>query len=260
MTIDYSKWDKLEVSDDDEESKINVTKLDKNQQVVIQNGGYSIVNKSDNSNSTQLSSNTGSGGNTSRLDLNKEWYKSVLYGIVTVNSHIFTQDRYEVNFLLLINFDYLKLQVKLDECSIKVYNVKSSNDFSCLEGNFDKSAELILSKEFYSKIKEDENFWNWEIVTLDIDWEALKSFSNSVNKDKNSQCSLYFTKVERRKFIKVNVHKHVDIQDCFIWWPKLFKDDLEEIKVVDNSEFSKVWDKAHEEFKRKISKFDKIPI
>eukprot|EP00375_Theileria_parva_P003363 XP_766045.1 hypothetical protein [Theileria parva strain Muguga] len=231
MTIDYSKWDKLEVSDDGEESKINVTKLNKNQQVVIQKEGYSIVNKANNSNSNQLSSKTNSIVNACKIDLNKEWYKRVLYGIVTVNSHIFTQDRYEVNFLLLINFNYYKLQVKLDDCSIKVYN-NSSNNYNSLGNNVDKSAELILSKEFYSKIREDENYWNWEIVTLDVDWEALKSFSNSVNKEKNSQCPLYFTRVETCKFIKVNVHKHVDIQDCFIWWPKLFKVSLTHTNTI----------------------------
>nr|PVC50096.1 SprA protein [Theileria orientalis] len=230
MSIDYSKWDKIEVSDDEESHKLNVVKLNPNQQVILSKDGYKVKDSTDKK-VIELE------------DVSKEWYKRVLHGIVTVDSHFYSQDRYSVNFYILLNFDYKKLTLKFNEISISLCD----------------NEKEIMCKEFYSKIKKDESFWNWEIVNLEIDWKSLKEYSKKVNSEKLKP-KLYFENRVKAKFIEVNVQKLVEISDCFIWWPKLFKDDVEEIRIVDNSEFIKVWDEAHEKFREKVSNHEKIPI
>lgn len=223
MTIDYSKWDKLEISEDEEDYTPKVLKVNKDQQVVLGGNGYSIQTT------------------PKPKDVSNLWTKRLENGAVCVNSHVYAQNRHEVTALILARGS--NLNVEISEREIKVYG----------------GSDLVLSREFYAKIKDGEEFWNWEVVRMEIDWDALDAFSES-RRNGGAQ-RLEFTNPKLEQFVEVNLQKLNEIQDCVIWWPKLFKDDVKETNVNKNkSDFKKVWQEAHEMFKERIGSFEKIEI
>ncbi|AFZ80848.1 hypothetical protein BEWA_002550 [Theileria equi strain WA] len=226
MTIDYSKWDKLEVSEDEADYTPKVLKVNKDQQIVLGGNGYSIQ-------TTPRPSEP--------KDVSSIWSKRLDNGAVFLNSHIYAQNRHEVTAFIAVEGS--NLNVDIGEKDIKIYS----------------KGDLVFSRELYAKVRDGEEFWNWEITRLEVDWDELDTFSESLRNGTSTRLEFKNPKIEQ--FVEVNLQKLNEIQDCVIWWPKLFKDDEKEIIVNRNeSNFKQAWEKAHEMFKKRVGSFEKIEI
>ncbi|KAK2197574.1 HSP20-like chaperone [Babesia duncani] len=239
MPIDYSKWDNITCSDSDSDAERlpRVIRIQDNQQVSLDKSGYSIKTRDESIFSNSI-------GNSKPTNVYKLWSKRVSNGLVYPKSHLFSQDKYTVACLIALDYKPKgPLLVEITEESLKIKH----ND------------NLLFSKEWYGRIKENEEFHNWQLVSLDIDWSALSDFV-SLRINQNPQTELFFNNIETRWFVEIEVHKINDIPDSFFWWPKLFKSDNLEIKRKQDPKFKQIWEEAHEEFRKRVAEREPLQI
>ena len=128
-------------------------------------------------------------------------------------------------------------------CSAKEIVISIDNSILRIE----RSGELFLKGTLAHKIKSETS----KILPEDIDWELVDS--NDVQDAKKD-----------RKFVKVHFQKETVVSGCIHWWSRIF---LEDDKVDVTSfpdrrgrekpsakSFQNAWQKAHEEFKKKVRK------
>ncbi|EDO05255.1 hypothetical protein BBOV_I001710 [Babesia bovis T2Bo] len=235
MPIDYSKWDNLELSDSDDDRKPNVIKLDGSQRVQLGRNGYNIV-----SNSPKV--------NTSHdlVALSKFWKKHVENGSVVERSHVFSQSRYEICLLIAVREEQnAKFDVVVTKSRLKIL----------------RSGVEIFNREFYATVKDTDDCVIWRIVRQNVDWKAIEAWCNS-SQTQNSDKEITFTEFYQQSFIEIELTKENSIADCFIWWPKAFKDDEKSIKFVSKGgqTFMESWNQAHEAFRERVKNFEKVNL
>ncbi|ORM40416.1 uncharacterized protein BXIN_2171 [Babesia sp. Xinjiang] len=196
MPIDYSRWDNLELSDSDDDRKPKVIKLDPSQRVELGRDGYNII-----------SSGTNATNPRDFAALSIFWKKHVENGGVVGRSHVFSQNRYEICVLIAVSAeDKHRFEVAVTESTLRIL----------------RSGIEILNKDFYTKVKDDDEFMNWKIVRQEIDWKALESYCRTSGPE-GHDANISFTEFYEQTFIELELTKHSIIEDCVIWWPKVFK-------------------------------------
>lgn len=196
MPLDYSKWDHIEVSDSDDDPRPRVIKLDGSERVELNHDGYNIV--SDTRSVTRP---------VNLAELSNFWKKHVNNGMAYGRSHIFSQDRYDVCILIAVGAaGKSRFEVKVTESSLAI----------------SRGGSEIFNKELFAKVNTDDEMMNWQIVRKNIDWKALEQYCSS-QRQCGDNINIEFTEFYEETFIEVDLKKHNDIADCFIWWPKAFK-------------------------------------
>lgn len=233
MPLDYSKWDKLEVSDSDDDRRPRVIKVGQSEKVELSRDGYNIVPRSQ-----------GTAKPLDLVELSKFWKRRLKNGWAYRKSHIFSQDRYDLNVLVAVNSPgKAAFDVVVTETSITV-----------LRGGIE-----ILKKELYARVKTAEDMINWQLLKKQVDWDALHKYCSAQHEGKDT--SIQFTELYEQLFIDIDLKKDNNIADCFIWWPKLFKDDDEKINFKrEGNNFMDAWNEAHKQFKERIKTFEKIEL
>ncbi|CDR95422.1 hypothetical protein, conserved [Babesia bigemina] len=235
MPIDYSKWDHLELSDSDEENKPRVIKLDRSQRIELGRDGYNIV------------SSTASAADPREIAAQYKFWKDHLKnGSVVARSHAFAQDRYDVCLLIALRDDARHgLEVEVTESHIRILA---------------KGLE-IFNKELFAKVKSDDDYVNWQIVRKYVDWNALESYCRNAGRG-SLGTHMVFTEFYEQAFVEVDLKKQNNIEDCFLWWPKAFKDDVPSIRfeTQGGTKFKESWNQAHEAFKQRVKSFEKVPL
>ncbi|GFE55692.1 hypothetical protein BaOVIS_030960 [Babesia ovis] len=191
MPIDYSKWDNLELSDSEDERKPEVIKLDGTQQVELGKNGYKIISRDTKVTTTR-----------DPTAVSKFWKQHVKNGNVVKGSHAFSQNRYEICLLIVVKAEGKpKFEVVVTDTRLRIL----------------RSGVEIFNREFYARVKDDDDYVNWKIVRQDVDWKALSAYCHSEGSN------IVFTEFYEQTFIEVELTKYNKIEDCFIWWPKAFK-------------------------------------
>ncbi|KAH8738609.1 nuclear move domain protein [Cryptosporidium ryanae] len=240
--IDYSKWDKIELSSEDENnvdlnsSNLNcrVTKFETPQKITINGSDKELIGdeRLDKSNEYLCINNENEQDFTKKeLFISKDkdpkiedyvWCRSSKTG----HEYGWTQNGNEVKLLIPI-----EESVPSKEVSVLIENnkilVKAKNN-------------AILSEEFEYEINNSEDCTFWSIIKPNIEK------SNHKNK------KMIFIELEKKKLDST----------IRIWWKSAFKGGPETIidkfrklseKETDrNTKFKEVWKKAHEEFKKNI--------
>ncbi|GBE61391.1 nuclear movement domain-containing protein [Babesia ovata] len=235
MPIDYSKWDRLELSDSEEENKPRVIKLDRTQRVELGRDGYNIV-----------SGTVNTGAPCEVATQYKFWKDHLKNGNVVVRSHAFSQDRYDICLLIAVREEARPgLEVEVTESHIRIIA---------------KGVE-IFSKEFFAKVKSDDDYVNWQIVRKYVDWNALESYCHNASLGA-SGADMVFTEFYEQMFVEVDLKKQNTIDECFLWWAKAFKDDVPSIRFESQggTAFKESWNQAHEAFKQRVKSFQKVQL
>lgn len=129
-------------------------------------------------------------------------------------------------------------------CKAKEIFISLDNSVICVKRN----GKLILKGTLAHKIKSETS----KILPEDIDWELVESNNlNDARKD--------------TKFIKIHFQKEMIVSGCIHWWSRIFLED-EKVNVAsfpdrrgrdgssEKNSFQNAWQKAHEEFKKKVRK------
>ncbi|CRH01439.1 conserved Plasmodium protein, unknown function [Plasmodium relictum] len=287
--INYSKFEKLEVSSSDEENrsrKPQITTLNNNDKVVIGPDGLTILKKSteektnknlkslegEKTNDKNLESSKNENINDKNKDILKNmiinggvipfkciWNQSIHYvsGYITLPLHS------KAKYLIVEIYEDKLVVRKRKNCNTLNSESKNKNDLN----NYD----ILINKYFSFKINTNEDTQLWEIKNMKINWHKLFYLSNKIN---NQTIKFDFEEniVEKEEtFLYISLKKKNEIENSYVWWGSLFKDE-EKINISNlptrisinknnnSTSFKNVWDEAHEIFKKKISKKNPYPI
>ncbi|SBT43100.1 hypothetical protein POVWA1_047210 [Plasmodium ovale wallikeri] len=308
-TINYSRFDKIDVSSSDDEGKNRkpqITTLNSKDKVVIGPSGLTILkNNSDqnenlsgninkdknssnddrknNSESKQLSdtdetytlnkkdSSIPSDGNKNTLENEKNFKSMILNGGVVPYRYIWNQSPHDINsyIVLPLHCKAKSLVVNIFEDKLVVKRKKSctlQNDENGEGKGNNNNYDTLINKNFPFKIHMDEDTQLWEIKNIKINWNNLFHLSNKVN---NQNAIFDFGENVQNKeetFLYISLKKKNEIENSYIWWASLFKNE-EQINLSNlpsrisknrlnngSTSFKNVWEEAHEIFKKSISK------
>jgi len=227
-SLDYSKWDNLEDSSDEEEMKPKVKKLDKPSSITIGPGGYQINAPKPATKSKKI------------VQMPSAWS---LNGN-KLGEYVWSQTRdfLEVRFFVPKETRASEVRIQLNSKSCKVY-IKNE---IFIEGLFlfdihDTKDEMDKQDKFESHVENSTDF-----DQLDIDWEIIEHPS-----------------VQGRVLVLVGLQKNPP-KGLYNWWDKFFKRDeaidVQHLKGRRDPKDQEVWRTAHEMFKNKVKNQGKIPI
>ncbi|OII73345.1 nuclear move domain-containing protein [Cryptosporidium ubiquitum] len=237
--IDYSKWDKIEISSDEESgklgSKCNVTRFDSPQSITI---GGQRESKED----SLVSSN---------ILVDDLKTKSVLVSrekVISLDDYVFggksacgkdyywTQTENGLTIILEIDPGTQNKDLKVNVTEDKVTVTHGS--------------ETILFEEFEYGVKDDDNTIFWSV-------KEVESLNGAQNK--------------RSRMLVLELEKKELDTSIRLWWKKIFKGGIEaDISKFSrfsspkseerNRKFLEAWEEAHNEFRNKIKNRQKLSI
>ncbi|KAI4836791.1 HSP20-like chaperone [Plasmodium brasilianum] len=310
--INYSKFDKIDVSSSDDENKNrkpHVTTLCHNDKVVIGPSGLTILkNNEDQMQNDEVTKVTNESGNervvndkpikSVRKDdayngnaiithtannndegnenkgslINENLLKNmVINGGVVPYKYIWNQSKHDINGYIVLPLHCkaksLVVQIYEDKLIIKrnknektLNNKNKSNEINSLD-NF----EILINKYFSFKINMNEDTQLWEIKNMKINWNSLFHLSNKIN-NQNANFDFVHNRDDKEEtFLYISLKKKNEIENAYIWWASLFKNE-EQINISslpsristnknnNSTSFKNLWNEAHENFKKNIAK------
>lgn len=238
--IDYSKWDNIEVSSDEESGKLvsgcNVTRFDSPQSITIggqrENEEDNVINSNTLVDQMKIESGYVSREKVISLD-------DYVFGGKSIcgKSYYWTQTETSLTIILEIDPEMQNKDFKVNITENKVtiaHNLKT-----------------ILLEEFEYAVKDDENAVFWSI-------KDVESLDKMQKKNINKMLVLELEKKEIDTSIR-------------LWWKKVFKGGIETDiskfsrssspkKEERNLKFLQAWEKAHDEFRNKVKNRQKFNI
>ncbi|KAJ1609273.1 Low complexity protein [Cryptosporidium canis] len=238
--IDYSKWDKLEVSSDEESGKLGsgcrVTRFESPQSITIGGGGEggeSVVANS----SLPAEAKTESGYVSRERAISLEDY---VLGGRSVSGRDYYWSQADDSLALLLEIG--------QEMQNKDFVVTVTEDNITIRYR----SETVLSEEFEYGVNDDDGTVFWSIKEVEVP-----------NKTDNSKTMKRMLALELEK-------KKLDAS-IRLWWKRIFKGGIEtditksgrfsSSKMEErNKRFIQAWEEAHSEFKSRIKDRQKITI
>ncbi|TRY51040.1 HSP20-like chaperone [Cryptosporidium tyzzeri] len=240
--IDYSKWDKIEISSDEESEKFgsrcNVTKFDSPHSITI--GGH-IEGEEDNKVNSNVTVDELK--KIEPVHVSREKILSLndyVFGGKSKNgkSYYWTQTGNDLTIVIEISPEMQSKDFKI--------NV-TENSITIMYG-----LETILFEKFEYEVKYDDNTIFWSIKDVEL-----------------------FDKVQNKRIINkmlvLELEKKELDTSIRLWWKRIFKGGIEtdiskfnrftsSNKEERNKKFLQAWEKAHDEFRNKIQNRQKFII
>ena len=223
--MDYSKWDHIDVSDDEEDDYLpNVSKLDDNSKVEIGPQGVKLLDSNNNGTKDIIKSSNNAIPSSSSSSSNLMTRNGA-----KLEKFNWSQSRSDVTLYIAIGDTLSKsLSVKLTEGKTLEIIDKSNT-------------QTILKETFKYEIDTRNDFLD-ESFNI-IDWE-VKVFNN-------------------QRYIVIYFQKKSPISNASFWWDQVFLSDDITIDVASipdrkmpsnelNQSFNSVWEQAHKMFREKI--------
>ncbi|GAW82600.1 hypothetical protein, conserved [Plasmodium gonderi] len=297
--INYSKFDNIDVSSSDDESKNKkpqITTLGKNDKVLLGPRGLSILkNENEQTQDKDAGKSTNQEQNEPPIcskqfedvekniikrDNNNENLKNksnlknmIINGGVVPYKYLWNQSAQDINayITLPLHSKAKSLVVQIDEDKLVVKKITKLETF---EQNKHKQSgngthnnwELLIDKPFPFKINTNEDTQLWEIQNLKINWNNIFHLSNEVN-NQNLHFDFGNQLIDKEEtFLYISLKKKNEIENSYIWWSCLFKNDetinvsklptRNSINRTNNSStsFKNIWEEAHLIFKKNIAK------
>ena len=261
--VDYSKWNNIDVSDDEDDDDIapKVTKFDKAGKFHIGPQGSTFFDNDDDfnrfqSNSSSSCSSSSNSGMKSKVeevdvDILTTWSKngSLLDRYIWGQNKNDVIIRYEYYHLLILVIILIHLhRVALDNI-VKAADIKVSLEGKILNITSKSNQDILSGTLSYEVIRnqEDEDALDWEIISIKPQNFKLSGIIN-------------FT-----RFMEITLKKKSPFSDATIWWSRVFENDPEiDVSTISdrrvNSTFQDNWNEAHKLFKEKIAKNIKTTI
>ncbi|CRG94682.1 conserved Plasmodium protein, unknown function [Plasmodium gallinaceum] len=294
--INYSKFEKLEVSSSDEESrnrKPQITTLNNNDKVMIGPNGLTILKNADEKKTNEINKNIQCLEGEEVDDKNKEILKKeninnkdimknetifknmVINGGVIPFKCIWNQSIHYINGYISLPLHskakYLVVEIYEDKLIVKKKKLSNTLNDESKKKNDLNNYDILIDKYFYFKINMNEDTQLWEIKNMKINWHEIFYLSNKIN-NQTVEFNFGENTVEKEEtFLYISLKKKSEIENSYIWWRSLFKDG-EKINISNlparisinknnnNISFKNVWDEAHKIFKKKISEKNPYPI
>ncbi|CXI90662.1 conserved Plasmodium protein, unknown function [Plasmodium berghei] len=282
--INYSKFDNIEVSSSDDEVKKRIpqiTTLNSKDKVVLGPDGLTILKEFTTSESIEKCGEKKQTcynqiDNSTQNEKEKFFKNMILNGAVIPYKYIWSQSLYDINsyIVLPLNCKAKSLIIQIFEDKLIVKKEKNMNTtmIENVDDNNNNAYETLINKEFSFKINTNDDTQLWEIKTIEINWKKIFNLCNKIN---NQNMNFDFgqnVKDTKETFLYISLKKNSEIKSSYVWWSCLFKGDekIDTFKLPsriilnkninnnNNNSFKKVWEEAHEIFKKNISK-KKLP-
>ncbi|CDU19782.1 HSP20-like chaperone, putative [Plasmodium yoelii] len=278
--INYSKFDNIEVSSSDDEVKKRIPKittLNSKDKVVVGPDGLTILKESTTSQNVEKCVEKKQTPHNTQNEKEKIFKNMILNGAVIPYKYIWNQSLYDINSYIVLPLNCkaksLKIQIFEDKLVVKKEKNMNLTNIENLDDNNNNTYETLIDKEFSFKINTNDDTQLWEIKTIEINWKEIFNLSNKIN---NQNMNFDFgenVKDTKETFLYISLKKNSEIKSSYVWWSCLFKGDekIDTFKLPsriilnkninnnnDNTSFKKVWEEAHEIFKKNISK-KKLP-
>ncbi|KYN94139.1 hypothetical protein PRSY57_1448000 [Plasmodium reichenowi] len=173
------------------------------------------------------------------------------------------------NLIVDIKEDKLIVKKKNYKCGINNNNNNNNNkqnQHNTQINSFHDNVEILVDKKFPFKINTDEDTQIWEIKNMQINWYTLFNLSNEINNQNVHYSFENYNMLDKQEtFLYISVKKINEIENAYIWWSTLFKNE-HPIKIENlpsrsstnkanntMNSFKTAWDEAHEIFKKNIS-------